>query len=64
MVTINGQNENIAGRNLYEYLEEVGYEIDRVVVELNLNILTKEELKTRTIKENDSIEVLRFVGGG
>jgi len=64
MVTINGEQKDIAGRNLYEYLTEEGYEISRVVVERNLEILPREELQNVTIQEEDSIEVLRFVGGG
>lgn len=64
MVTINGEQKDIAGRNLYEYLTEAGYDIARVVVERNLEILPKDELQNVTIQEEDSIEVLRFVGGG
>ncbi len=64
MVTVNGEQKDVAGRNLYDYLVEEGYELTRVVVELNLDIIPREELKTITIKDDDVIEVLRFVGGG
>ncbi|MCQ2493329.1 MAG: sulfur carrier protein ThiS [Lachnospiraceae bacterium] len=64
MVRINGEQKDIAGRNLYDYLTEEGYELNRVVVELNLDIIPKDELKAITIKDEDEIEVLRFVGGG
>ena len=53
MVKINGEDKDIAGKNLLEYLNEAGYKSEWVVVERNL-----------TIQDNDEIEVLRFVGGG
>ncbi|MGN0401989.1 MAG: sulfur carrier protein ThiS [Acetatifactor sp.] len=64
MVTVNGEKKEIAGKNLYQYLKEKGFEISRVVVERNLEIVPKDELEQITIQEEDSIEVLRFVGGG
>lgn len=39
-------------------------EIDKVVVEHNLEIVKSVDWASTVIKENDSLEVLRFVGGG
>ena len=64
MVRINGEKKAIAGRNLLEYLKPSGFEPDKVVVERNLEIVPRDELGNVTIQEEDSIEVLRFVGGG
>lgn len=64
MVTVNGEKKDIAGKNLYQYLKEEGFELSRVVVERNLEIIPTSELEQVTIQEEDSIEVLRFVGGG
>ena len=64
MVQINGESKDAANKNLYQYLVDDGFDISRVVVELNLEIIPAEDLKNITIKDNDSIEVLRFVGGG
>ena len=64
MVRINGEEKVIAGRNLLEYLKTSGFEPDKVVVERNLEIVPRDELGNVTIQEEDSIEVLRFVGGG
>ena len=33
MVKINGEEKAIAGKNLFEYLKEAGFEPERVVVE-------------------------------
>ena len=35
-----------------------------VVVELNTGIVQKEKIVTTILKNNDSVEVLHFVGGG
>ena len=64
MVKINGEEKEIAGKNLLEYLKEAGFEPERVVVERNLYIIPKDELGNTIIQDEDVIEVLRFVGGG
>lgn len=64
MAKINGEEKEIAGKNLLEYLKESGFEPERVVVERNLDIIPKDELGNTIIQDEDVIEVLRFVGGG
>ena len=64
MVKVNLKEKDIAGLNLLEYLEETGYRPDRVVVERNLEILAREDLGNITIQDEDTIEVLEFMGGG
>lgn len=64
MVKINGEERELAGRNLLEYLKETGFEPEKVVVERNLEIIPKGELGNVIIQDEDTIEVLRFVGGG
>ncbi|NSE52999.1 sulfur carrier protein ThiS [Coprococcus eutactus] len=64
MVKINGEEKEIACKNLLEYLKEAGFEPERVVVERNLDIIPKDELGNTIIQDEDVIEVLRFVGGG
>ncbi|HOK42620.1 MAG TPA: sulfur carrier protein ThiS [Thermoclostridium caenicola] len=53
--------ENIS---LYDFLVSKQLEPERLIVELNFEIVPKEQWKDVVLKENDSIEVLRFVGGG
>ncbi len=64
MVKINGEEKEIADKNLLEYLKEAGFEPERVVVERNLDIIPKDEFGNTIIQDEDVIEVLRFVGGG
>ena len=64
MVKINGEDKDIAGKNLLEYLKESGFEPERVVVERNLEIIPGDRLGSVMIQDEDVIEVLRLVGGG
>lgn len=45
-------------------LLEKELELDKVVVEYNLGILKSIDWSHTVLKENDKLEVLRFVGGG
>ena len=64
MVVINGEEKDAAGKTVLEYLEEAGFDTANVVVERNLEILGRECLGDVILQEGDSVEVLRFVGGG
>ena len=64
MAVINGENVSAAGKTLLEYLQEAGFDSSRVVVERNLEIVPQDQLGAVIIQDEDSIEVLRFVGGG
>lgn len=64
MVKLNGEEKELAGKNLLEYLKEAGFKPEQVVVERNLEIVSKEQMGCVTIQDEDVIEVLRFVGGG
>ena len=64
MVMINGEEKEIAGKNLLEYLKENGFNPEHLVVERNFEIIPKEQFGSVTIQDEDVIKVLRFVGGG
>ena len=64
MVKINGNELNIAGRTVAEYLAENGYDTKREAVELNGDILPKAQYDSTVLQDGDSVEVVSFVGGG
>ena len=64
MVKLNGEEKELAGKNLLEYLKENGFNPEHLVVERNFEIIPKEQFGSVTIQDEDMIEVLRFVGGG
>ena len=64
MVTINGVNEVVAGKTLAEYLSLSNYNLQRIVVEINENIIPKTDYEKTTLNDGDVVEVVSFVGGG
>ena len=67
MITIilNGKEEKIKTQmNITEFLKTKEIKKDSVVVMINEEIIKKERFEEVTIKENDEVEILRFVSGG
>ncbi|MCL4442332.1 thiamine biosynthesis protein ThiS [Desulforamulus profundi] len=52
------------GITIARLLNQRGLKPDTVIVEYNYQLVMKETWSNITLKENDVIEVLRFVGGG
>lgn len=64
-VSLNGESIDIENHSTIDsLLLDRNIDSKSVVVEYNLSILKPLEWSNTTLKENDSIEVLRFVGGG
>jgi len=64
-IKLNGKEVSFKlGATLYDLLIEKGFLLERVIVEHNLRIVPKEEWHRVIIAQNDSLEVLSFVGGG
>lgn len=62
---INGKKHDIKpGISISKMLEELNLSEDKVVVEVNINIVPKDKYSTWILNENDTIEVVSFVGGG
>ena len=51
-------------QTLEEFLKAQGYDPAIVAVELNGQIISKENYENTTINDEAVIEVVRFVGGG
>lgn len=65
LIKINGENKFIPQNiSIVELLEIFKINKERVVIELNKEILRKDGFSITTIKENDEIEIVTFVGGG
>jgi sulfur carrier protein len=67
-LTVNGKPATIDGKELLDItalLAELRVDQpDYVTVELNGEILDREDFATRTVKSGDSVEFLYFMGGG
>lgn len=65
MLTVNGEVRMAKdGQTLSHFLEQQGYEISRVAVERNGQIVPKSQYETTLLEEGDQLEIVSFVGGG
>lgn len=51
-------------KNILSLLNDFEIKKETVVVEVNLNILEEDQYEKYIIREDDIIELIRFVGGG
>ena len=51
-------------KTVLELLNDYNLSKDRVVVEINLEILENEQYENYILKEDDVIEIISFIGGG
>jgi len=62
---INGDAREFASPlSLASLLEQMGLKADRVAVELNRNIVLRDQWPTTDLQEGDQLEIVHFVGGG
>ena len=65
MITVNGENRTLENPvSVTEYLKAYNYIPVQVVVELNEEIIKRENYDTTVLKDGDVVEILHFMGGG
>ncbi|GAF37889.1 sulfur carrier protein ThiS [Lentilactobacillus farraginis] len=64
MVTVNGQEENVAGQTVIDFLKQRNAPIENIVVERNGEIVHRSEFDKVTLASGDKVELISFVGGG
>jgi sulfur carrier protein len=63
-VKVNGSEMVVKAKTIAELLQELEINPQRVVVEVNLEIIKRDKFSEYKIKDGDSIEIVNFVGGG
>lgn len=64
-ITLNGREEALSeGTTVAGLIAMKGLNPDTVIVEYNYEVVKKEAWSGIVLKENDRLEILRFVGGG
>ena len=62
---VNGKEMNLKdGITIDELLSEIKFNKERVVVEVDGVIVSKDDFKSFKLTENNTIDVVSFVGGG
>jgi thiamine biosynthesis protein ThiS len=63
-LTINGENQVFPGETLGALVELLGMKPDRVAIELNREIVPREQWPQTPLRDGDRLEIVHFVGGG
>ena len=62
---VNGEEMDIqAGTTVEELLQKLNFNDNRVVVEVDLAIVSKDEYSIKKLDTNSKVEIIQFVGGG
>jgi len=64
-IKVNGKKILINDKEkLSKILQDLKIPIKKVAIEINREIIIKKKLNSIKVKENDSIEIVHFIGGG
>jgi thiamine biosynthesis protein ThiS len=64
-ITVNGEPQKLPGQQTVEsLLRELGVRADRVAVELNRKIVSKNQWASTPVETGAALEIVEFVGGG
>jgi len=64
-VTLNGELRELAdGTTVAGLLAQLGIKAQRVAVEVNETVVTRENHGARVLRAGDAVEIVAFVGGG
>jgi len=65
-ITVNGEKRVglTSPLTVAELIEQLGINPKSIIVELNFEIVTKNKVSETTVRDGDTIEIIRLVGGG
>ncbi|MEE8612957.1 MAG: sulfur carrier protein ThiS [Nitrospirales bacterium] len=64
-IRLNGEERGITqDLTVSALLQELDILPDRVVVEVNMEVLERQDFGHRALKERDQVEIMNFIGGG
>ena len=64
-VYVNGEAKELSDRiSLSELITELNLPAGRIAVELNRNVVRRNDWSTTMLADDDSLEIVHFVGGG
>ena len=66
MITINGDEyeTEMTGKTIKEMIDTLKFDERTIAVELNEDIISKNNYSNQVLKDGDIVEVVSFVGGG
>lgn len=64
-IILNGEKREVpTSSSLEDLVSELGLERNRIAIELNLQIVTRQRWVEHLLQNGDQVELVHFVGGG
>jgi len=64
-IKVNGKVQTLQDKtNMFKLVNILKIPIKKVAIELNQEIIDKKKLNKIILKNNDSVEIVHFIGGG
>lgn len=64
-IQVNGKPQEVSeGLQLLELITDLKLRADQIAIELNHEVLRRAAWATTTLKQDDRVEIVHFVGGG
>ena len=63
-LTINGENQSSSAETVGALVAQLGMKPDRVAIELNREIVPRDQWPQTPLQDGDRLEIVHFVGGG
>ena len=63
-ISLNGEEKQTHSGNILQLVNELNLQIDHIIVELNNTIIPSQDIPTTTLKNDDKVEIIRYIGGG
>jgi thiamine biosynthesis protein ThiS len=61
---INGESQVSTANTVIALIEQLGMKSDRVAIELNREIVPRQQWADTRLADGDRLEIVHFVGGG
>ena len=64
-VTVNGESRELRDAvTIADLVTQLELRERRIAVEVNCDIIPREQYGARTLREGDTVEIVHFIGGG
>jgi thiamine biosynthesis protein ThiS len=63
-VYVNGESRELSGSSLSELIAQLELPATRIAVELNREVVRRNDWSGTILHEDDRVEIVHFVGGG
>ncbi len=61
---VNGESHPLDSKNLMQFIKSLGLDPRTVAVERNGEIVRRDNWEITELRQEDKLEIIRFVGGG